>query len=156
MTRRVLIAAGLAAVLAGGSAIAIAQPGIGPGHGPRGGFHGRGAELGLRGIDLTDAQRDQVRKITESHKAEFEQVGTKLREAHRALREATEADVLDEAAVRAKSTDVAAAMADEAILRAKVRAEVFNILTAEQQQKLKDQRTAMQQRLQERQKIRQQ
>ena len=161
MTKRVLIAAGLAVVLAAGSAVAIAQPpqggpGMhGPGHGPRGGgFRGPGGDLGLRGIDLTDAQRDQVKAIMESHKAAREQVGTNLREAHRALAEATGADTIDEAAIRAKSADVAAAMADEAILSAKVRNEVFGILTAEQQQKVKEQRTAMQQRLQERQKSR--
>ena len=153
MTRRVLIAAGLAVVLAAGSAVAIAQPPQGgpgvqePGRGPRGGgFRGHGPDWGLRGIDLTDAQRDQVKAIMESHKSEFEQAGTKLRDAHRALAQATGAETIDEAAIRARSTEVATAMADEAILRAKVRSEVFGILTAEQQQKLKEQRTTMQER----------
>ena len=64
-------------------------------------------------------------------------VGEKLREARRAFADATRADTLDEAAIRAKSTAVANAMADEAILRAKMRSEVAAILTAEQQEQLK-------------------
>ena len=57
--------------------------------------------------------------------------------AHRGFAEATRAETLDEAAIRAKSTAVANAMADEAILRANVRGEVVAILTAEQQEQLK-------------------
>jgi periplasmic protein CpxP/Spy len=159
MTKRVLIAAGLAAVLAGAGAIAIAQsPQAGAGvHGFGRGFRGGGpggfgADLELRGIDLTDAQRDQLHSIMESHKAEFEQVRTKVRAAHQGMAEVTAADTIDEAAIRAKSAEVAAAMADDAILRAKVRTEVFGILTAEQQQQVKDRRATRQQRMQERQK----
>jgi protein CpxP len=149
MTKRILIAAGLVAALAGGGAIALAQapqggPGVqrgpgGPGprmRAPKGG--GPIADLGLRGIELTDAQRDQVRSITESHQTELQQVATKLRAAHRGFAEAVSADAIDESTVRARSTALAAAMADEAIVRARVRAEVRGILTAEQQQQLKD------------------
>ena len=149
MTKRILIAAGLVAVLAAGGAIALAQaPQGGPGvqrspgvpgarmRGPKPG--GPIGDLGLRGIELTDAQREQVRSITESHKTELQQIATTLREAHRGFAEAVRADPVDENAVRTRSTALAAAMADEAILRAKVRAEVRGILTAEQQQQLND------------------
>lgn len=153
MIKRVLIAAGIVAAVAGG-AVALAQapaPG-GPGvHGPgRGGRGGPGADVGLRGVDLTDAQRDQVRAIHESHRSEFDAARTKLRDAHRAFAEATGAATIDEAAIRARSAEVAAAMADEAILRAKVRAEVFAILTPEQQQKANEVRSSMPQRRQRR------
>ena len=145
MIKRVLIAAGIVAAVAGG-AVALAQapaPG-GPGvHGPgRGGRGGPGADVGLRGVDLTDAQRDQVRAIHESHRSEFDAARTKLRDAHRAFAEATGAATIDEAAIRARSAEVAAAMADEAILGAKVRAEVFAILTPEQQQKANEVRSS--------------
>ena len=153
MIKRVLIAAGIVAAVAGGT-LALAQapaPG-GPGvHGPgRGGRGGPGADFGLRGVDLTDAQRDQVRTIRESHQSEFDAARTKLRDAHRAFAEATRAATIDEAAIRARSADVAAAMADEAILRAKVHAEVFAILTPEQQQKANEVRSSMKQRRQHR------
>ena len=156
MVKRVLVAAGLVAALAGGTAIAVAQPPqdgprvSGPGRGPRGGMRGGfGGILPLRGIALTDAQREQVRSIMASHKAEFDQVRTKLREGHQALAAASNGQPVDEAAIRAASTSLAAAMADEAILRAKVRAEVVGILTAEQQQKLQERQTQRRQRRQQ-------
>ena len=155
MFKRVLVAAGLVAALAGGTAVAIAQspqggtPGIGgPGRGPRGGGPRGfgGADLGLRGVDLTDAQKEQLRGIMESHKQEFEQVRTKMREAHQGLAAAVDAQTVDEATIRARSTTLATAMADEAILRAKVRAEVQGILTAEQLQKMQERKAEMQKR----------
>lgn len=155
MTKRVLIAAGIITVLAWGSAIAVAQsqrPGLrgGPGFGgpgPRGG----GPDLGLRSVQLSDEQREQVKTIMASHRAEFDQAAAKMREAHRAFAEASGAATVDEAAVKAASTAVAAAMADEAILRARVRTEVQGILTAEQLEQLKQRRAEMEKRLQERQ-----
>jgi periplasmic protein CpxP/Spy len=147
MLKRVLVAAGLVAALAGGGALAMAQPpqgggpGIGgPGRGGHGGgprgFGGPMGDLGLRGVDLTDAQKEQLRSIMESHKQEFEQVRTKLREAQQGLATAVDAQTVDEATIRARSTTLATALADEAILRAKVRGEVQGILTAEQRQQI--------------------
>ena len=140
MTKRVLIAAGLAAALISGGALALAQSAQGPGvhgpHSPRGGPGGR-MEFGLRGIDLTDAQRQQVQAIMESHRDELQQIGEKVREAHRAFAQATSAETIDEAAIRTASTAVANAMADEGILRARIRSEVNGILTAEQREQLK-------------------
>ncbi len=146
MTTRVLMAAGLVALLAGGTAVVMAQPSQGgPGRAMRGGhFRGPGGplgDLGLSGVELTEAQRDQVRSIQESHKAEFDQVATKLREAQRALAEATHAEPVDEAAIRASSAVLASAMADQAVLSAKIRAEVRAILTAEQLEAIKQRRS---------------
>jgi protein CpxP len=156
MTKRFLVAAGLVAALAGGSVVSFAQgpgpvgPGIqGPGRGPR--AVGPRVDLGLRGVELTDAQREQVRSIMQSHRSEFDTVSKALRDAHRAFGEATRAATVDEAAVRANSTTLANAMAEEAILRAKVRAEVHALLTPEQQQQLKEREANMQKRLQQRQ-----
>ena len=159
MKTRMVIAAALVAALAGGYAVAAAQaprggPGMraaGPGlpGGPRGG--GAAGDLGLRGIDLTEAQREQVRSIMESHRDQFADLRQKLGAAHRAFAEATRSYAVDEAAIRTQSAAVANAMADEAILRARVRTEVHALLTAEQQQQLKDRQAEMQKRLQERQ-----
>ncbi len=163
MKKRMVIAAALVAALAGGYAVAGAQaarggPGMrgapGPGlqGGPRGDLRGAPAgDLGLRGIELTDAQREQVRSIMESHREEFADVRSKLGAAHRAFAETARASAVDEAAIRTQSTAVANAMADEAILRARVRNQVHALLTAEQQQQLKDREADMQKRLQERQ-----
>jgi periplasmic protein CpxP/Spy len=154
MMKRILVAAGLVAALAGGTAITFAQGPGGPGlqRGPR----GPRADLGLRGVELTEAQRDQVQSIMESHRTEFTAARQALRDAHRGFAEAAQATSIDEGTLRARSTAVANAMADEAILRAKVRAEVHALLTPEQQQQLKDRAAVRQKRSEERQQRRQQ
>ena len=153
MTKRLIVAAGLAAALAGGGALVLAQgppPGAqGPGRpGPRGGPRG-GMDFGLRGVQLTDAQREQARSILDSHKTVLDEVAAKLRAAHVAFAQAVQAGAVDEAAIRERSTAVANAMADEAILRAKVRVEVEALLTPEQQEQLKQRRAEMEKRMSE-------
>jgi periplasmic protein CpxP/Spy len=153
MTKRMVVAAAFVAALAGGSAFAVAQPQAEPGirrapdPGPRG---GGARNLGLHGIQLTDSQRQQVRSIMESHRAEFQAVAAKVLDARRDFAEAIEADTLDEAAIRARSTAMAAAMAEEAILQARVRSEVRALLSAEQLEQLKQRRAEFDKRRQER------
>jgi Spy/CpxP family protein refolding chaperone len=154
---KISLVAALVAVATSGVAITLAQDAAQPqqrreGRGPGGpGFGGPmrgpgGPAFGIdfRELELSEDQRGQLRKIRESHESEFRQVGEKLRTAREGLRELIEADAIDESAIRAKSTEVAAAEADFAILNAKVRAEAMQILTSEQQQKLKDLRASRQ------------
>jgi periplasmic protein CpxP/Spy len=153
MTRRILVAAGLVAALAGGTAISYAQgpggPGFGQGRGgPRG---GAGMDAGLRGLDLTEAQREQVRAIMQSHRSERQSARKALADAHRQLAEATRGTNVDEALIRERSTAVANALAADAILRARIRSEVHALLTPEQQQQLQERRATMQKRMQDRQ-----
>lgn len=108
---------------------------MGPGRmGPMGG----GPMVPLGALDLTESQRGQVKAIMDSHKDEFRAAGEKVGVARQALRGLLEADPIDEPAIRAKSVDVAAAEGDAAILRAKVRTEIYAILTPEQVQKAKE------------------
>ncbi|MFO7695397.1 MAG: Spy/CpxP family protein refolding chaperone [Vicinamibacterales bacterium] len=114
----------------------------GPGGGP---FGLVGA--GLRGLDLTDAQREQVRAIMESHRDEQKAIGDRMQAARKALHEVIAADAVDEGAIRAKAGEVGAVEADAAVLQAKIRAEVFGILTPEQAAKAKAFRSQMEQRM---------
>ena len=112
----------------------------GPGFdGPRG---IRGGGMEFRGLDLTDDQRAQLRKVREARQPEFKAAGAKLRAAREGMRALIEADSINESAIRSKSQEVAAAEAEVAILNAKVRAESMQILTSEQQQKLKELRAS--------------
>jgi periplasmic protein CpxP/Spy len=125
----------------------------GPG-GPGGFFRGRGGPGGpgfggamglLRGLDLTDEQRTKVRELMDGNREALEAIGDRLVAAHRAQNEAVTASPYDEQAIRAKAADVAAVMADAAVLHAKIHSEVFALLTPEQQAKaaeLKAQRQA--------------
>ena len=100
----------------------------------------------FRGLDLSDDQRAQLRKIREARQPEFKAAGEKLRAARQGMRALVTADQINESAIRAKSQEVAAAQAEVAILNAKVRAESLQILTSEQQAKLKELRTTRQTR----------
>jgi Spy/CpxP family protein refolding chaperone len=135
-----------------------AGPGGGPG-GPGGFGHGRfgrrgpGGPMGefglLRGLDLTEDQRAQVRQVMQSHRDEFRAVGERLRAAQRAQQDAVTATPFDEQAVRARAAEVAAAQADEAVLRAKVHSDVFAVLTPEQQAKAAELKAQREQRRQQ-------
>jgi protein CpxP len=111
-------------------------PGGGPGMG-RGGPMG-GPMLPLRALDLTEAQQAQVKSIVDSHQEEMRAAGQKIGAAREAMRTLLEADPIDEAAVRAKSIEVGAAEAELHILQAKLRNEMFAILTPEQLAKAKE------------------
>jgi Spy/CpxP family protein refolding chaperone len=121
----------------------------GPGvDGPRGMRGGAGPEF--RFLDLTDDQRAQLRKIREARQSEFKAAGEKLRAARDGMRTLMEADSINESAIRSKSQEVAAAEAEMAILNAKVLAESTQILTSEQQAKLKELRTNRQGQMKQR------
>ena len=146
------LAAGLMAVtIAGAAAHVIAQDGPqrrgGPEMGRRGPGFG-GPEFGA--LDLTDDQRAQMRKIREARQSEFKAAGDKLGAAREGMRALIEADTINESAIRAKSAEVAAAEAEVAILNAKVRAESLQILTSEQQAKLKELRASRQGQMKQR------
>ena len=122
-------------------------PGLGGpprGDGPMGGIRMRGPGgpmgfgPGFRELDLTDDQKAQLKSIAESHRDEFRAAGDKVRTAREGMRELVEADSINESAIRAKSVEVAAAEAEVMILNAKVRQESMQVLTSEQQQKLKE------------------
>ena len=104
----------------------------------------------LRGLDLTDDQRAQLRKIREARQPEFKAAGEKLGAARQGMRALLDADTINESAIRAKSQEVAAAEAEVAILNARVRAESMQILTSEQQAKLKELRTNRQGQMKQR------
>ena len=136
----------------GGPALRGMGPGgPGRGFGPGGPF-GMLGELGhgLRQLDLSDAQREQLRSVMASHRAEFQALGERMRTAHDALDAVVTADAVDESAIRARSADVAAVQADAAVVRAKVHQEIYSLLTAEQQAKAKELKAQAEARMKER------
>jgi protein CpxP len=141
-----MTAAALGVALAAGAGLATVaareqgpdgqgRPGMTGRRGPGGPGGPGGLGLPLRGLDLTDTQREQVRTAVAGHQAEFDAIRTRMRTARAALHAAVTADTFNEAAVRETSVEVAAVEADGAVLRAKVHSEVWALLTPEQQQK---------------------
>ena len=126
-------------------------PGVG---GPGGPGMRRGGPMafgpGFRELDLTDDQKAQLKSIAESHRDEFRAAGEKARAAHDGMQALVDADSINESAIRAKSAEIAAAEAEVMILNAKVRQESMQILTSEQQQKLKELRAARESQMRQR------
>jgi periplasmic protein CpxP/Spy len=105
--------------------------------------------LGPR-LNLTDAQRAQLKSIADTHKDEWKALSDRARAAREALNDAVLADPVDEGLIRAKAADVAAADADMAVASARARGEAWQILTPEQQAQAKQFQAEMKNRLKER------
>jgi protein CpxP len=158
-----------AAVTAFVAAVAVAAYTTVEGQGRRGGFGGpppmggpgpmgggRGGPLGeLRALDLTDAQRQQVKEVMDQHRNATQPLHDKAMTVRQALREAIEADTIDDNTIRQRSAAVAAVDADLAVAEAHLHQSVMAVLTAEQQQKLRELRAQAQERMKARQQNRQ-
>lgn len=94
---------------------------------------------GLRGLDLSESQRDRLFEIRHQQAPAMHAQMKDLRQAREALRELGRADRFDEPRARALSRRIADATAALAMLRAQNEQRVRAILTAEQRAQL-DQR----------------
>ena len=99
----------------------------------------------LERLDLTGDQQDRVKQILDSHRDEQKAFGERAMKAHGALQDAMNG-AFDESLIRARAADVAAVDADQAVAAARVYGEVFQILTPEQQEKLKKLQADMKER----------
>lgn len=129
-----LVAGSLAFAVPG---VALAQPGAHGGamqaHQMRGGGMGM-----LRGLDLTEAQRDQVFKIFHDQAPAMRERMKAARATHDELRKATAAPNFDAARVRQLADAVGKAHADAAYARAETMSRVVALLTPEQRKKLEE------------------
>ena len=89
-------------------------------------------------LDLDDAQREQVRNVMRENRESRRTLGRAVREADGALEEAVAADVLDEQGIRAAANALGVAQGDAAVQRARVRNQVWQLLTAEQQARARE------------------
>lgn len=115
--------------------------GPGPGGGPAG--------IALDRLNLSDAQKDQVKQILQSHQADTQSLVQREMAARQALEDAVSGDAFDEGAVRARSADLASVEADLAVSRARIRSEVFQVLTPDQQAQVRQMQADAKQRQQQ-------
>jgi Spy/CpxP family protein refolding chaperone len=142
----------VAAVVTGGALVYAQDPGPGglrgrgPGFGP-----GRPlAGLALRGLDLTDAQQEQVRQLSRQSREQMRALMDRMRAAQEARRQAVEAIPFNESQVRAAMKELAEIEADLAVAEARLQSDVYALLTAEQQQRLQQMRAERQTRAKQR------
>jgi protein CpxP len=148
-----MVAAAAAVVSLALGGVALAQPGRGEHRGMWGGGHRgmRGAGLPFAQLNLSDDQRQEIRRIMDQHRTERQALMQRLHESRRAQADAVRAVPADEAAIRARSAEVAKVETDAALLRARVHGEIFNVLTPDQQAKAKELRAEREARRQQRQ-----
>jgi protein CpxP len=126
------------------------------GPGGRGGrMGGPGGPMGMlpmfaRELNITDAQKAQIKTIADSHRDEWKALGDRARTAHEALQHAVTADTVDEGLIRQRSAEVAAVEADMNVARARTHAEVFQLLTPEQKTQAKTLQSTAGERMKER------
>jgi periplasmic protein CpxP/Spy len=133
--RNLLLAGGVAAAL--GGAGAFAQERASEMHAVHSRQHGDGQRW-LRGLDLSQAQRDQVFKIFHEQAPVMREHANVARAASRELRSAATSASFDRARARTLADQQAKAMAEMAFLRADAMSRVVAILTPEQRQKLQE------------------
>ena len=88
-------------------------------------------------LNLSDAQKQQIKNLAETHRDEWRALADRERTAHQALTAAIMADAIDEGLIRSKSAELAVVQTDVALAAARVRAEVWPLLNADQQARLK-------------------
>lgn len=120
------------------------EGGKGRGGGERGGFGGRFAES----LNLSDAQREQLRQIEERYRSTFEAQRERRGERQREY-DPLSGGAFDEAAVRASAQARANAQVEREVAHARMMHEMYNVLTAEQKAQLEASRQQREQRRQE-------
>jgi protein CpxP len=110
-------------------------------HGAR--WQGRGMHRGDRGagrlfgqLDLTDAQKAQIKQIRESHNQNVRSLRNEIRTKRQEIRQATESGSFNEALVSQKLAEIAPLEAKLMGERFRVHQETLAVLTPEQKTKL--------------------
>lgn len=134
--KRTFIAAAAATVLAAALSIpVIAQPAGRRGPGP-GGFGGPFPVL--RGLDLTEAQREQIRTMTRERREAADAPGRKVADLTRQLHLAVLADTPDPQKLDELKGALAAALAEGLDHRLDVQTRIAQVLTPEQRAKARE------------------
>ena len=104
-------------------------------HGGRGGFG-----MGFRNLDLTDAQKAQMKQIRESHSGTIRPIMEQLHAKRQEIRQASEGGTFDEALVTQKLTEIAPLEAKLQGEQVRIHQEMLAVLTPDQKTKLEQAR----------------
>lgn len=125
-------------------------PGEGPGHGPFGGpghgpFGGPGAGEApfLRGLELSDAQKDKLFAISYADVPVMREQHKIIEKSHEALREMTMSGKYDDAKASALVQAITQAMAKTMLLKLRSEQQQLAVLSAEQRKEVDERRAHM-------------
>jgi Spy/CpxP family protein refolding chaperone len=99
---------------------------------------GRLVQRGMAQLDLTQAQKDQMKALREQQQKDTQAVRERMKTARQTLQEAMKADIPEEAAVRTAAGALATVQAEQFALQARGKAQMTKLLTPEQQKQMKD------------------
>jgi protein CpxP len=143
-------------------AIAVAVPIVaaqstdaGPKREHRGQWRGHGAGnggrmMGFGNLDLTDAQKAQMKQIRESHSQSVRPIMEQIRAKRQEIRQASEGGSFNEALVSQKLAEIAPLEAKLMGEQFRIHQEMLSVLTPEQKTKLEQSREQMKSRWAER------
>ena len=135
MRNRILVIAGIAVLVIGAAFLALGHGFQGPGMHGKGEGHGDMLEHMSRALDLTDAQKQQVKGIIDSVVPIADGLHAKLEDIHKQIATATANGQFDEAQVRSLATQQAQLDADLMVEHLRAMSKVYSILTPEQRVK---------------------
>jgi protein CpxP len=98
-------------------------------------------------LDLTDAQQTQIKAIMTKEKPTIAPLMQQLGQTHSQMRQLEESATFDEAKVRALASQQAQTMIDLAVEKARMKNEMYQLLTPDQKAKLQTVETRHQQRM---------
>ena len=138
MKKRIIAIASIAVLVVGAAVFAIGHGFQGPGMHGGGPGHGDMLEHMARELNLTDAQKQQVKAIMESAESSADGIHAKLEEVHKQLDAATANGQFDEAQVRALANQQGQLEADMTVEHLRAMSKMFAILTPEQRVKAEE------------------
>jgi protein CpxP len=120
--------------------------------GNRGGKGMRGNHMGrmFRELNLTDEQKAQMKAIRQENRQGTKELRQQMRTNRQQLQQLTENGNFDEAAVTAIASQQGQIHAQMIVAQQKVKAQMYNVLTAEQKTKLSELKAARKLKMQER------
>jgi protein CpxP len=137
MRRRILGISGIAVLVISVAILALGHGFQGPGGHGKGG-HGEMLEHMSRALNLTDAQKQQVKGIMDSVESTASGIHAKLEEVHKQLGAATANGQFDETQVRTLANQQAQLEADMLVEHFRAMSKVFSVLTPEQRAKAEE------------------
>lgn len=96
--------------------------------------HEKRLEIMAEVLDLSEVQQKQIQEIIEQECAERDGNREKMHASREQMRTLLESDTFDEAAVRSLAESEAKMKIDAFVARAKVKNQIFQLLTSEQQE----------------------
>ena len=122
-------------------------------HGKRGGKRGHRGGKGMmfRGLDLTDAQKAQVKQITQTSRENSKSVHEQMKANRQQLEAISQNGNFDAAQVQALAAQQGNLHAQMIVEQQRVKSQIYQILTPEQKAKAAEMKANFKQKMQERQ-----